>query len=145
MWCCSRTRRDGTDYLRRIVGLPGDRVQLKAGLLYVNGEMMLRQPAGDFPDQVNGVTVMVLKRYLEQLPDGPQHSIAKSTDEGRFNNTDEYLVPPGNVFALGVNRDNPVDSRLLNRVGYIPIQNLVWHAGTIYWSRRITRLFSKIE
>jgi signal peptidase I len=126
-------RDNSTDYIKRIIGLPGDRIQVKMGQLYINGDLVPRQPDGDFLDNDNGVTVM-LKRYLEKLPGGPEHYIVKSTDEGYMNNTDEYLVPPGHVFAMGDNRDNSADSRLMNAVGYVPLENLVGRAEFIFFS-----------
>ena len=126
-------RDNSTDYIKRIIGLPGDRIQVKAGQLYINGNLVPREAAGDFLDNDNGVTVL-LKRYLETLPGGPHHYIAKATDDGYMNNTDEYLVPPGHVFAMGDNRDNSADSRLMNAVGYVPLENLVGRAEFIFFS-----------
>src|SRR5271168_3339076 len=85
-------RDDTTDYIKRIVGLPGDRIQVKQGQLYINGDLVPRQPAGDYVTDDSGIH-MVLRRYLETLTGGVQHYILKATDEGDMNNTQVYVVP----------------------------------------------------
>ena len=108
--------RHHVDYIKRIVGLPGDHIQVKQGQLYINGEEVPRQPAGDYVTDDSGIH-MVLRRYLETLPGGVEHYILKATDEGEMNNTPEYVVPPDHVFAMGDNRDNSADSRFMNASG----------------------------
>jgi signal peptidase I len=126
-------RDNSTDYIKRIVGLPGDRIQVKQGQLYINGEEVPRQAAGDFVTDDSGIH-MVLRRYLETLPNGVKHYILKATDEGDMNNTPEYLVPPDHVFAMGDNRDNSADSRFMNGVGFVPVENLVGRAEFLFFS-----------
>ncbi|HUN43048.1 MAG TPA: signal peptidase I [Acetobacteraceae bacterium] len=121
------------DYIKRIVGLPGDTIQMKAGLLYINGEVCPRQPVGDYSATEDGVRT-VYREYIETLPDGVKHLELKTTDEGWVNNTPVYTVPPGHVFAMGDNRDDSADSRFLNGVGYVPMQNLVGKAELIFFS-----------
>lgn len=121
------------DYIKRIVGLPGDRIQVRNGQLYINGAEVPRQPAGECRAEDEG-RMMVAKRYIESLPDGPTHAICKTTDEGFANNTQEYDVPAGMVFAMGDNRDNSQDSRYVDAVGFIPLQNLVGRAEFIFLS-----------
>lgn len=126
--------RDGsTDYIKRIIGLPGDRIQMRAGHLYINGAEVTREPAGDYTVSDDGPSI-VLQRYLEILPGGVAHYILKASDDGPLDNTQEYLVPPGYVFAMGDNRDNSLDSRVLNAVGFIPLENLVGRAQFIFFS-----------
>ena len=126
--------RDGsTDYIKRIIGLPGDRIQMRAGHLYINGAEVTREPAGDYTVRDDGPSI-VLQRYLEILPGGVEHYILKASDDGPLDNTQEYLVPPGYVFAMGDNRDNSLDSRVLNAVGFIPLENLVGRAQFIFFS-----------
>ena len=85
---------NSTDYIKRIIGLPGDKVQMKAGQLYINGQQVQRQPAGDCVADDNGIR-MVQKRFQEILPGGVRHYICKATDEGFANNTPEYPRPAG--------------------------------------------------
>jgi signal peptidase I len=126
-------RDDTTDYIKRIVGLPGDHIQVKEGQLYINGTEVPREPAGDYTADDDGIH-MVLRRYLETLPGGVQHYILKATDEGEMNNTPEYIVPPDHVFAMGDNRDNSADSRFMNGVGFVPVENLIGRAEIIFFS-----------
>ncbi len=126
-------RDTSVDYIKRIVGLPGDRIQVTEGQLYINGVEVPRQPAGDYVTDDSGIH-MVLRRYLETLPGGVQHYILKATDEGEMNNTPEYVVPPDHVFAMGDNRDNSADSRFMNGVGFVPVENLVGRAEFMFFS-----------
>jgi signal peptidase I len=121
------------DYIKRIVGLPGDTVQMQGGQLYVDGTEIPRQPAGTYVATGDGPS-MQLKRYLETFPDGNKHYILKASDNGPLDNTQVYHVPSGYVFAMGDNRDNSLDSRVLNAVGFIPVQNLVGKAEFIFFS-----------
>ncbi len=126
-------RDTSTDYIKRIVGLPGDHVQMKGGQLFINGEQVKRDSAGDYLAEGDGPRMM-LKRYLETLPGGKQHYILKASDDGPLDNTQEYVVPEGDVFCMGDNRDNSLDSRVLNAVGYVPLENLVGRAEFIFLS-----------
>ena len=129
-------RDNSTDYIKRIVGLPGDRMQMRGGQLYINGQMLPRQPAGEFIAEGEGMR-MQLRRYIETLPNGVKHPILKASDDQPLDNTPEYVVPAGNVFAMGDNRDNSLDSRVMdprNGVGFVPVENLVGRAEFIFFS-----------
>jgi len=126
-------RDTSVDYIKRIVGLPGDRIQVKEGQLYINGELCPRQPEGTYVADDNGVKMMS-RLYVETLPNGVRHRILKERDDGWVNNTQEYVVPPGNVFAMGDNRDNSADSRFLDGVGFVPMENLVGRAEILFFS-----------
>ena len=132
-------RDNATDYIKRIVGLPGDRIQMKAGQLYVNGTQVVRRDAGDYLAEDNGPR-MLMKRYQETLPGSPAvprervHFILKADDNQPLDNTQEFKIPDGMVFAMGDNRDNSLDSRVLNAVGFIPLENLVGRAEFIFFS-----------
>jgi len=126
-------RDTSTDYIKRIIGLPGDRIQVREGQLYINGQEVSRQPAGDCVADESGIR-MVQRRYLETLPNGVKHYICKATDEGEANNTQEFLVPTDRIFAMGDNRDNSLDSRFMNGVGYVPLENLVGRAEFLFFS-----------
>jgi signal peptidase I len=125
-------------YIKRVVGLPGDRIQMIHGQLTINGQQAVREPAGDYP-VANG-NPAILKRYLESLPGGPPHQILKASDDGPLNDTGEYAVPEGTVFVLGDNRENSLDSRARQAVGFVPISRILGPAGTIFWSRDLGRI-----
>lgn len=141
---------NATDYIKRIVGLPGDRIQVKAGILHINGEAVKREPIGEWVDE-NGDQY---KRYNEVLPGGVQHVIIeRSDDEPRYDdsgnvlydfndNTEEYVVPPGHYFGMGDNRDNSSDSR---KWKYIPEENIVGRASFIFYSTRADTLWKVWE
>lgn len=121
------------DYIKRIIGLPGDTVQMKDGQLFINGKQVERAAAGEYTDDSDGPAI-VLRRYIETLPNGVKHPILKASDDGPLDNTQEYHVPPGYVFAMGDNRDNSLDSRVLSAVGFIPVENLVGRAEILFFS-----------
>ncbi len=148
-----------TDYIKRVVGLPGDRIQVRNGLLYINDEPVKVTPDGEFDDDYDGRTVAV-PQYVEQLPGGARHAIIDLTSTGSLDNTGVYVVPPGHVFAMGDNRDNSLDSRV-ESVGFIPLENLIGRAELLFFSVngharfwepwtwplgiRYSRLFNRIE
>jgi len=126
-------RDTSTDYIKRIIGLPGDHIQMIHGQLYINGTVVPRKPDGDYVAEGDGPQ-MLLKRYIETLPGGKQHEILKASDDQPLDNTQDYVVPPNCVFAMGDNRDNSLDSRVLNAVGFIPVENLVGRAEFLFFS-----------
>ena len=135
-------RYPNTTAINRVIGLPGDRVQLRLGVLYLNGKAVPRTPIGVFTKRNLPVDQKV---YRETLPNGHSYSIMEISDEAQGDNTQEYIVPSGRFFVLGDNRDDCLDSRLLDDVGYIPIANVIGTARTIYWADDKTRLFTRIE
>ncbi len=126
-------RDNSTDYIKRIIGLPGDRIQMIHGQLYINGTEVPRQSDGTYEAEGEGAS-MLLKKYIETLPNGVKHPILKASDDQPLDNTQEYKVPAGFVFAMGDNRDNSLDSRVMNAVGYIPVDNLVGRAEFLFFS-----------
>ena len=127
-------RDNSTDYIKRIVGLPGDRIQMKSGKLFINGAELPRRLVGDFTADDNGQRI-VATEYTETLPNGRKHELLKLYDEGGLNSTQEYLVPASYIFAMGDNRDMSSDSRDPNGgVGFIPVENLVGRAEFIFFS-----------
>jgi len=128
---------NSTDYIKRVIGLPGDRIQMKEGRLYINGTMVKRERIEDYvdPDLPPEVNRPVLQ-YLETLPNGRRHRILESRgDNGDLDNTKEFLVPPDHYFMMGDNRDNSSDSRdPRGDVGYVPVENLVGRAEFLFFS-----------
>jgi len=125
------------DYVKRVVGLPGDRVQLREGILYLNGKPAPREPQDSAPRS------SALKQYRETLPDGRTYMILE-TPQSSAESTVEFNVPPGFFFVLGDNRGNSLDSRY-NDFGYIPMANFIGTVRTVYWSTEPTRLLSRVQ
>lgn len=124
-----------TDYVKRVVGLPGDRIQMKAGQLYINGQAVEREQIESSPDQDQEAcwgASATAKRWGERLPNGVTHETLDCVDHGYYDNTAEYRVPAGHYFMMGDNRDNSTDSRVLRQVGYVPHENLIGRFAFIY-------------
>jgi signal peptidase I len=129
-------RDNSTTYIKRVIGLPGDRIQMKEGLLHINGKAVARERLPDCTGgQACGSSDKTVKHWRETLPNGVSHETLDCVDNGFYDNTVEYAVPPGHIFAMGDNRDNSTDSRVLSAVGYIPLENVFGRAGMIYLSR----------
>jgi signal peptidase I len=130
-------KNDSVDYIKRVVGLPGDRIQMRQGLLYINGVPVERQRLSDFaggepcgPGDRNRT-----RRWRETLVNNVSYETLDCVDNGFYDNTNVYQVPDGHVFLMGDNRDNSSDSRVLSVIGYVPLENIVGRAGLIYFSR----------
>jgi signal peptidase I len=126
-------RDPSTDYVKRVVGLPGDRIQMIHGLLHINGTPVKRERIADFVDTDASGRTTHDKQWRETLPSGVTHATLDIVDEGYYDNTPVYPVPPGHYFMMGDNRDNAVDSRLA-QVGYVPFENLVGRVDRIIFS-----------
>ncbi len=130
------------EYFKRIIGLPGDRVQLRGGVVYLNGAPFARERvAGAFRSEWVGNPAI---RYIESMPDGRHYRIAKMGDSGWRNDTNEFVVPPDRYFVLGDNRDNSVDSRD-REIGFIPRDDIIDRAYVIYWSADRSRIAAALE
>ncbi|MBI3453949.1 MAG: signal peptidase I [Rhodospirillales bacterium] len=121
------------DYIKRIVGLPGDRIQVKGGILHINDQPVKRERIEDYVAVEYGVVTRTAQ-YIETLPNGRQHRILEISDNDQLDNTPVYTVPAGHFFAMGDNRDNSQDSRVLSAVGFIPAENLVGRAEVLFFS-----------
>jgi signal peptidase I len=124
-------------WVKRVIGLPGDRIQMQQGRLYINGQAAALKPDGiGVAEDDNGGGEQAY-RYIETLPGGVTHPIFKMRDNGQFDNTPEVLVPPGRLFVMGDNRDNSADSRFSvaeGGVGLLPMDNLVGRADAVVGS-----------
>ncbi len=165
----------GRDFIKRLIGLPGDKVQVTNGVVFINGEEAPQEPAGAFeevqspqgpqrlrPRCENGPVgeggACLKSRFIETLPGGSQHAILNIASQGS-DNTPVYTVPEGHYFFMGDNRDNSSDSRvpsLANGVGFVPYENLVGRADRVmfssagrsmlfFWTWRGDRFFKAIE
>lgn len=123
---------ESTDYIKRIVGLPGDKIQVIDGRLYINDRAVEVQSAGIFsePEDPNQQEIPM---YVEVLPNIRSHLILDMLPHGQFDNTRPFDVPDGHVFAMGDNRDNSADSRTRD-VGFVPLENIVGRAEIIFFS-----------
>ena len=132
-------RDNATDYIKRIIGLPGDRIQMINGVLYLNGEAVKRERVDDFVEFERGGEIRRIPQYRETLKSGVSYLTLDMTPRGELDNTGVYVVPPAHYFAMGDNRDNSLDSRVdPNRdakgVGYVPSENLVGRADLMFFS-----------
>ena len=145
---------NGTDFIKRLIGLPGDTVQMREGILYLNGEVVPQTPAGTFeeiyekqgpmgqlPRCENGPVgeggICTSSRYTETLPGGRMHNVLNIDENGFADNTDVFTVPAGHYFFMGDNRDNSQDSRFgqaVGGVGFVPAEFLIGRADRIMFS-----------
>ncbi|WP_299892225.1 signal peptidase I [uncultured Ruegeria sp.] len=143
----------GRDYIKRLIGLPGDRIQVREGQIILNGTPVPQQPDGVFtevaapqgpqglrPRCENGPVgnggICEKSRMIETLPNGVSYDVLNIHNQGS-DNTGIYTVPEGNYFFMGDNRDNSADSRLpqsAGGVGYVPYENLIGRADRIMFS-----------
>jgi signal peptidase I len=121
---------DSIDYIKRVIGLPGDRIQMINGLLHINGEPVKRERIEDFVDENH----QTRQRWRETLPNGVSFVTLKAPEGSFKDNTEVYEVPPGRFFMMGDNRDNSTDSRFLGEVGYVPLENIIGRAQVIFFS-----------
>lgn len=123
-----------TDYIKRVVGMPGDRIQMIDGILHINGVAVKRERLSDVMQDDGTGRMVPVKRYRETLPNGVSYETLDLVDNGFYDNTQVYNVPQGHYFMMGDNRDNSADSRVLSQVGYVPFENLVGKAQVIFFS-----------
>jgi signal peptidase I len=122
------------DFIKRLIGLPGDKIQMKNGRLYINDKKVERDYLGNTETYLSNGSLAMHRRYRETLPNGRSHLIIERSDNGPLDNTPPYIVPEGHYFMMGDNRDGSQDSRVLNDVGYVPFENLVGRATYLFFS-----------
>lgn len=120
-----------TDFIKRLIGLPGDKIQVKEGILYINGGAVKRELSGEYNPDGSGASVPI---YKETLPNGVTYETLDLSPNAPGDNTREFSVPEGHYFMMGDNRDNSTDSRF--SVGFVPFENLVGKAQVIFFSVR---------
>ena len=121
------------DYIKRVIGMPGDTIKMTDGRLYLNGTLVPRETIG-LKEIEEGGTTTVMNEYIQTLPEGAIFHIYEESDHEALDNTAEYTVPAGHYFMMGDNRDNSQDSRVQNVVGYVPFENFVGRASFIFFS-----------
>lgn len=129
------TKNTKIDYIKRIVGLPGDKIQIIEGILYINQKAIDREALGLWSAKNVNNIMYTYDKYAEKLSDNIFYEVLDASPNGMLDNTDVYTVPEGHFFALGDNRDQSSDSRILSQLGFIPFDNLVGKAQIIFYSR----------
>ena len=122
-----------TDYIKRVIGLPGDKIQVIDGVVNINGAPVKRERAPDYIETEEGTRDAPVKRWKETLPNGVTYYSLDLVDNGFADNTQVYTVPADNYFMMGDNRDNSTDSRF-SQVGMVPFENIVGKAQIIFFS-----------
>ena len=139
-----------TIFVKRVIGLPGDEVQLKGGVLHINGEVVPTSDAGDYAysTAAPGGSLQTARMKQEVLANRRTILVLDLTPNGYFDNTEVFKVPPDHYFVLGDNRDNSTDSREQSPrfgVGYVPRANMLGVVSWIYWSPDRTRIGSRVN
>ena len=119
-------------FIKRVVGLPSDQIQIQGGILHINSVPVERNYLGQ-ATATDGYSMMNFKVYEETLPNGRSYVIQERSDNDMLDNTSVYEVPPGHYFMMGDNRDNSRDSRAAS-VGMVPAENLIGRAERLFFS-----------
>jgi len=122
------------DYIKRVIGLPGDTIQMIDGVLHINGQAVKRERIDDYIEQSPAGMVRRVPRYRETLPNGVSYDTLDLSTRSEADNTREFQVPEGHYFMMGDNRDNSVDSRFPSQVGFVPFENFMGRAEILFFS-----------
>ncbi len=125
---------NATDYIKRVIGFPGDEIQMLNGVLHINGTPVKRKQIKNFQETDSFGNLHQIARYEETLPNGVTYTSLDMRKNGYLDNTQVYKVPAGHYFMMGDNRDNSSDSRVLSEVGFVPFENLVGRAEVLFFS-----------
>jgi len=126
---------NSTDYIKRVIGLPGEKVQMKDGRLFIDDKIVKRERIKDFIQIGPNGNIKMTAQYNEILPNGKSHKILEEWgDNGPLDNTGVFHVPSKHYFVMGDNRDNSQDSRVRPEVGFIPKNNFVGRAEILFFS-----------
>jgi signal peptidase I len=166
---------NGSDFVKRLIGLPGDTIRVANGVVFINGQEAVQVPDGlfaetygpqgpesSFPRCANGPQgeggICEKERFIETLPGGVSHLILNINDRESLDNTQEFTVPEGQYFFMGDNRDNSIDSRVAQPrgVGFVPYENIVGRADRVIfssagrsllavWTWRLDRFFEAVK
>jgi signal peptidase I len=128
------------DFIKRVIGLPGDEIQMRKGQLFINGTAIPKVPAGEFVTRGEQTARQrTIPVFEETLPNGVKYKVLDSIPDGQLDNVGPYKVPAGHFFMMGDNRDNSTDSRVQDEtgVGYVPLENFVGRAEIIFFSAAV--------
>jgi len=138
------------NYIKRLIGMPGDTIQMRNGVLYINDNVVPKKRIADFIEKDAFGSVQRTPRYIETLPNGVSHYVLDESENMPLDNTPVYQVPEGHYFFMGDNRDNSADSRVLQSVGYVdedylvgPAENVFFSISTPFW--KVWQWFSGIR
>ncbi len=127
-------KEQSTHYIKRVIGLPGDRIQMIGGRLHINDQPVARERIDDWISDEPESRGRRVKRWRETLSNGVSYNTLEFEDNSFYANTPVYNVPSGHFFMMGDNRDNSADSRVQSQVGYVPYENLIGKAQIIFFS-----------
>ncbi|MEJ0063763.1 MAG: signal peptidase I [Alphaproteobacteria bacterium] len=124
-----------TDYIKRLIGLPGEKIEVKSGVVYINDKPLARERIGPIMlEDREGLLIRPATEYRESTAEGKSYKTVQEYDNGPLDNFGPIQVPPGKYFMMGDNRNNSQDSRVASKVGFVPEENLVGRAQVTFFS-----------